>query len=66
MHRLLVWYGELTTRRSLLRRGALFLIPGMLWLVVFIVLPGLVLVAVSLATRGSYGQLEWQFTLENY
>jgi spermidine/putrescine transport system permease protein len=66
VHRLLVWYGELTTRRSLLRRGALFLIPGMLWLVVFIVLPGLVLVAVSLATRGSYGQLEWQFTLENY
>ena len=66
MHRLLVWYGELTTHRSLLRRGALFLIPGMLWLVVFIVLPGLVLVAVSLATRGSYGQLEWQFTLENY
>jgi spermidine/putrescine transport system permease protein len=66
MHRLLVWYGELTTRRSLLRRGALFLIPGMLWLVVFIVLPGLVLTAVSLATRGSYGQLEWQFTLENY
>ncbi|MGD8542162.1 MAG: ABC transporter permease [Desulfobacteraceae bacterium] len=66
MHRLLVWYGELTTRRSLLRRGALFLIPGMLWLVVFIVLPGLVLVAVSLATRGTYGQLEWQFTLENY
>jgi spermidine/putrescine transport system permease protein len=66
VHRLLVWYGELTTRRSLLRRGALFLIPGMLWLVVFIVLPGLVLVAVSLATRGTYGQLEWQFTLENY
>lgn len=66
MHNLLIWYGELTTRRSLLRRGALFLIPGMLWLAVFIVLPGLVLVAVSLATRGNYGQLEWQFTLENY
>jgi spermidine/putrescine transport system permease protein len=66
MHKLLVWYGELTTRRRLIERGALFLIPGMLWLVVFIVLPGLVLVGVSLATRGSYGQLEWQFTLENY
>jgi len=66
MSKLLVWYGELTTRRSLLERGALFLIPGMLWLVFFIVLPGLVLVGVSLATRGSYGQLEWQFTLESY
>ncbi|MFY9940620.1 MAG: ABC transporter permease [Desulfobacterales bacterium] len=66
MSKLLIWYGELTTRRRLIERGALFLIPGMLWLVVFIVLPGLVLIGVSLATRGSYGQLEWQFTLENY
>ena len=66
MNKLLVWYGELTSRRSLLKRGALFLVPGMLWLLVFIVLPGLVLIGVSLATRGSYGQLEWQFTLENY
>ena len=32
----------------------------------FLVLPGLVLVVVSLVTRGAYGQLEWTFTLENY
>ena len=62
----LTWYGELTTRGRLIKRGALLLMPGMLWLMLFLVLPGLVLVAVSLITRGAYGQLEWVFTLENY
>lgn len=38
----------------------------MLWLMVFLVLPGLVLIVVSFATRGAYGQLEWDFTIENY
>jgi len=40
--------------------------PGMLWLMLFLVLPGLVLVLVSVITRGAYGQLEWVLTLENY
>jgi spermidine/putrescine transport system permease protein len=38
----------------------------MLWLMLFLVLPSLVLVVVSLVTRGAYGELEWVFTLENY
>ncbi len=63
---LLAWYGELTTRGNLLKRGFLLLMPGMLWLMLFLVLPGLVLVLVSFATRGTYGQVEWVFTLENY
>ncbi|MBW2438956.1 MAG: ABC transporter permease [Deltaproteobacteria bacterium] len=66
MNKLLVWYGELTTRQNLAKRGLLFLGAGMLWLMVFLVLPGLVLIAVSLITRGAYGQLEWIFTIENY
>jgi len=66
MIKLLVWYGELTTRRNLTRRGLYFLGAGMLWLMVFLVLPGLVLIVVSFATRGAYGQLEWEFTVENY
>jgi len=66
MNRLLVWYGELTTRRNLTRRGLYFLGAGMLWLMVFLVLPGLVLIVVSFASRGAYGQLEWNFTVENY
>ena len=66
MNKLLVWYGELTTRQNLTKRGLFFLGAGMLWLMVFLVLPGLVLIVVSFATRGAYGQLEWVFTIENY
>ena len=66
MSKLLVWYGELTTQRSLVNRGLAFLGAGMLWLMVFLVLPGLVLIVVSFASRGAYGQLEWDFTIENY
>jgi spermidine/putrescine transport system permease protein len=66
MNKLLVWYGELTTRQNLTKRGLVFLGGGMLWLMVFLVLPGLVLIVVSFATRGTYVQLEWNFTIENY
>lgn len=66
MNNLLIWYGELTTQRRLTKRGLQFLGVGMLWILLFLVLPGLVLVVVSFATRGSYGQLVWSFTIENY
>jgi len=66
MNKLLVWYGELTTQQNLIKRGLFFLGAGMLWLMVFLVLPGLVLIAVSFTTRGAYGQVEWIFTIENY
>jgi spermidine/putrescine transport system permease protein len=62
----ITWYGELTTRRRLLKRGLVLLLPGMLWLILFLVLPGIVLVVVSVLSRGSYGQVEYVFTLENY
>ena len=65
MHNIIIWYGELTSVRSLLKRGLLFLSPGIAWLLVFLVLPGLVLVAVSFASRGSYGELIWSFSFEN-
>ncbi len=63
---MLVWYGELTTQKNLTRRGLGFLGAGILWLLVFLVLPGLVLIVVSFITRGGYGQLVWDFTFENY
>jgi spermidine/putrescine transport system permease protein len=65
-NKLMIWYGELTTQQHLMKRGFFFLSSGMIWLMVFLVLPGLVLVVVSFATRGAYGQLEWEFTIENY
>lgn len=64
--KLLIWYGELTTRSSLNKRGLFYLSPGMLWLLAFLVIPGLALIAVSFATRGSYGGVNWVFTSDNY
>ena len=66
MNKLIIWYGELIQPRTLIKRGALFLSPGMLWLMFFLVLPGLVLVLVSFAGRGAYGELVWEFSLGNY
>ncbi len=65
MSKNLVWYGELTDPKRLTRRGLFFLSPGMLWLLAFLVVPGLILIVVSFATRGQYGQIQWTFTLEN-
>jgi spermidine/putrescine transport system permease protein len=66
MNKLIIWYGELITNRKLLKRGLFFLVPGMLWLILFLVLPGLILVLVSFAGRGDYGNLVWEFSFENY
>jgi len=66
MNKLMIWYGELITGKSLMKRGLLFLSPGMLWLIIFLVLPGLTLILVSFASRGAYGELVWEFSLENY
>lgn len=66
MNRLIIWYGELLSQKRLMKRGALFLGPGMVWLILFLVLPGLILILVSFAGRGTYGELVWEFGLENY
>ncbi|MFA5904049.1 MAG: ABC transporter permease [Desulfobacula sp.] len=66
MNRLIIWYGELISGRKLLKRGLFFLTPGMLWLAFFLVLPCLILVLVSFAGRGTYGDLVWEFSFENY
>ena len=66
MNKLLIWYGELTTQGSLAKRGLGFLSIGILWLLFFLVLPGMVLIIVSFISRGGYGQLVWEFTFENY
>jgi len=66
MNKLMIWYGELLSQKKLIKRGALFLSPGMLWLMIFLVLPGLILILVSFAGRGAYGELVWEFGLGNY
>lgn len=44
----------------------LFLFPVGLWFLVFILLPLFIVVAVSFATRGTYGGIEWVWTFSNY
>jgi spermidine/putrescine transport system permease protein len=46
--------------------AALLLGPGMLWLVAFILCPLALVVVVSLATRGPYGAVIYDFSLANY
>lgn len=66
MDKLIVWYGQLRTVRSLMKRGLCYVSPGILWLLFFLLVPGLVLIVVSFASRGTYGQLVWEFSLNNY
>src|ERR1700682_6177875 len=40
--------------------------PGLLWLLVFTLAPLLIVVAVSFATRGTYGGVQWNLTLKQY
>jgi len=42
------------------------LVPGVLWTALFCLVPIIVVLAVSLATRGTYGGVLWEFSLENY
>jgi spermidine/putrescine transport system permease protein len=46
--------------------GAAWLLPGLLWLCVFFLLPLAIVLAVSFASRGRDGGVEWTLTLENY
>jgi spermidine/putrescine transport system permease protein len=42
------------------------LVPGVVWLLVFFFVPLLLMLAISFATRGLYGGVEWTPTMENY
>ena len=46
--------------------GCRLLAPGLLWTIVFCLLPIVVVLAVSFASRGTYGGVVWEFSLENY
>lgn len=40
--------------------------PALGWFALFVLVPLLIVIMVSFATRGTYGGIEWQATLENY
>ena len=48
------------------RRGGLLLTPALLWLAAFIIAPLLIVVIVSLASRGPYGKTIYDFNPGNF
>ena len=61
-----VQFGESLTPRQELRRSAMTSGPGIAWVTLFLLVPLLFIVAISFASRGTYGDVKWQFTLENF
>ena len=48
------------------RSGKYVIAPPVLWLLIFFVVPLLIVVAVSFASRTAYGQVVFQWTWGNY
>lgn len=61
-----IWYGHLTSRLRLRAVGTALCVLGVAWLMIFLVLPCLVLIALAFAQRTAYGDVEWAFTVENF
>lgn len=49
-----------------MRLRSLLAVPTLIWFLLFILIPLVIVVGVSFATRGAYGSLLWQFNLDNY
>jgi spermidine/putrescine transport system permease protein len=60
-----VFHGGLVKKKTLSRRAISFVSPGLLWTLLFLVIPCLALFVVSFASRGDFGQIEWTFTWDN-
>jgi spermidine/putrescine transport system permease protein len=54
------------TRATGWKEGRLLLWPAVVWLALFLVAPVLIAVVVSLATRGPYGKIIYELSLDNY
>ncbi len=57
--------GELVTPTIMRWRRMFFMLPGMAWISAFLAIPCLALVIVAFAQRGSFGEVEWTFSIEN-
>jgi len=65
MTEMIVVRGELTTRRRLRGRAMAFGGGALLWLVIFLLVPGATIAALAFATRGTDGIVVWDFQLDN-
>jgi spermidine/putrescine transport system permease protein len=59
-------HGELVPRRRLMLRALSWAAPALLWLLVFLVIPSLLLLALAFATRGPYGEIIWEPTVVHF
>jgi len=49
-----------------IQRRSILALPAILWFLLFVFVPVLIVFAVSLATRGTYGGFEWSLSFANY
>jgi spermidine/putrescine transport system permease protein len=61
-----VRYGEHLTARGQLRRSVLTSGPGLLWVMLFLLVPLVSIGVISFLSRGDYGEIQRPFTVENY
>jgi len=47
-------------------KGGLLVVPAVIWLLVLLIAPLVIVVIVSLATRGAYGKTIYEFSMANY
>lgn len=66
MIRRFVFHGQLTTYRRLLMQAITSISPGIVWMLLFMILPTLFVGVLSFTTRDPYGQILWQWTTNNY
>lgn len=59
-------FGESVTPSQETLRAAATAGPGIAWVTFFLFLPLLAIVAIAFIRRGSYGELVWEFTLDNF
>ncbi len=65
--RLVLWYGQLTTRRILLRRGWSMAGAPAAWVVLFLLIPCMLLVALAFCRRADIrGEVVWTFAMDNF
>jgi len=59
-------FGEYLTRRAELGRSALTSGPGIIWVLLFLLIPLVAIFITSFASRGVYGEVVWEFSLGNF
>ncbi len=62
----IVLRGELVSRRAAFIRSASVILPSVVWIFAFLVIPSTLMLLLAFMSRGAEGQIEWAFTLENW